>query len=44
MLAQNPSADLKTNLGIVDTNTGVNFDSNGVRIPTGYMQSLGIDF
>ena len=43
MLSQNPSADVKTVLDIVDSNSGVNFDSNGIRRPIEYLQSLGID-
>ena len=42
-MSQNPSADVKTILDIVDSNTGVNFDSNGVRRSIECMQSFGID-
>ena len=39
MLAKNPSADVKTTLDIVDTNTSVNFDSHGIcRRTASFMQ------
>ena len=40
---QNPSATAKTVLDIVNTNTGMNFDTDGIPRPIEYMHNLGIN-